>query len=126
MSHTYKKSRALLGALIVAALSLPAAAAEPAWVTKSNASSKILLNVMAKYSPEGASGLGVDGYDEQITDMSRDQFEPSNRDLRAAVAQLRKQLKAETDPKIKQDLEILIGAAEDQMRKDIAARTKKG
>ncbi len=116
MSHTYNKSRALLGALIVAAFALPAAAAEPAWVTKSNASSKILLNVMAKYSPEGASGLGVDGYDEQITDMSRDQFEPSNRDLRAAVAQLRKQLKAETDPKIKQDLEILIGAAEDQMR----------
>ena len=116
MSHTYKQGRAWLAALIVGALALPAGAAEPAWVTKSNASSKLLLNVLAKYSPEGASGLGVDGYDEQITDMSRDQFEPTNKDLSAAIAQLQKQLKAETDPKIKQDLEILIGAAEDQIR----------
>jgi uncharacterized protein (DUF885 family) len=115
MSHTYNKSRAWLAALIVAALSLPAAAAEPAWVTKSNASSKLLLNVLAKYSPEGAGGLGVDGYDEQITDLSRDQFEPTNKDLRAAIAQLQKQLKAETDPRIRQDLEILIGSAEDQL-----------
>ncbi len=115
MSHAYNKGRTLLATLIVAALSLPAAAAEPAWVTKSNASSKLLLNVLAKYSPESAGSLGVDGYDEQITDLSRDQFEPTNKDLRAAIAQLQKQLKAETDPKIRQDLEILIGAAEDQM-----------
>ena len=115
MSQPYKMSRKVLGALIVAALSLPAAAAQPAWVTKSNESAKLLLNVLAKYSPEGASGLGVDGYDEQITDLSRDQFEPSNKDMRAAIAQLQKQLKAETDPKIRQDLEILIGAVEDQM-----------
>ena len=115
MSHAYNKGRALLATLIVTALSLPAAAAEPAWVTKSNASSKLLLNVLAKYSPESAGSLGVDGYDEQITDLSRDQFEPTNKDLRAAIAQLHKQLKAETDPKIRQDLEILIGAAEDQM-----------
>ena len=116
MSHTYIKSRTVMGALIVAALSLPASAAQPAWVTKSNESSKLLLNVLAKYSPEGASGLGVDGYDEQITDLSRDQFEPSNKDLRGAIALLQKQLKAEPDPKIRQDLEILIGAAEDQIR----------
>lgn len=115
MSHTYNKGRAVLGALIVAALALPAGAAEPAWVTKSNASAKLLLNVLAKYSPEGASGLGVDGYDEQITDLSRDQFAPNNKDLRSAIAQLQRQLKTETDPKIKQDLEILIGAAEDQL-----------
>jgi uncharacterized protein (DUF885 family) len=92
------------------------AATEPAWVTKSNQNAKLLLNVQAKYSPENASSLGVDGYDEQITDMSRDLFEATNRDTRAVIAELKRRLKAESDPKVKQDLEILIGAAEDQLR----------
>ncbi|HEU4373560.1 MAG TPA: hypothetical protein VFS02_08725, partial [Telluria sp.] len=100
----------------MAILSLAAAAAEPAWVTRSNANAQLLLNVTAKYSPERASSLGVDGFDEQISDLSRDQFEPTNRDTRAVIAELEKRLKAETDPKVKQDLEILIGSASDQLR----------
>lgn len=111
MPTSRRLSRTLLGTLLLAALSLPAVAAEPAWVTKSNENAKVLLNVLAKYSPEGASNLGVDGYDEQITDMSRDQFEPNNRDLRAAIAELQKRMRSETDPKVKQDLQILIDKA---------------
>ncbi|NHZ41965.1 DUF885 domain-containing protein [Massilia sp. CCM 8693] len=105
-------------------LSLCAAvsAAEPAWVTKSNANAKLVLNVMAKYSPESASGLGVDGYDEQITDLSRDHFEQTNKDTRAVIAELQKRRKAETDAKIRQDIDILIGSAEDQMRADALNR----
>ncbi|NHZ91988.1 DUF885 family protein [Massilia sp. CCM 8733] len=99
-------------------LSLCAAvsAAEPAWVAKSNANAKLVLNVMAKYAPESASGLGVDGYDEQITDLSRDHFEQTNKDTRAVIAELQKRRKSETDAKIRQDIDILIGSAEDQMR----------
>lgn len=112
----------LIGAIALA-LSFPLAAAEPAWVTKSNGNAKLLLTVNAKYAPEGASSLGVDGFDEQITDLSRDQFEPSNKDTRAVIAELEKRLKAEADPKIRQDIEILIGSAKDQMRS--AALTRK-
>lgn len=108
--------RALISGLTLALLSLHASAAEQPWVTRSNENAKLLLNVLAKYSPEGASNLGVDGFDEQITDMSRDLFEASNKDTRAVIAELRKRLKVETDPKVKQDLEILIGTAEDQLR----------
>ncbi|WP_051293722.1 DUF885 domain-containing protein [Pseudoduganella violaceinigra] len=107
----------ILSGLTLALLSLHVAAAtEPAWVTKSNDNAKLLLNVQAKYSPESASSLGVDGYDEQITDMSRDLFEANNKDTRAVITELKRRLKVEADPKIKQDLEILIGAAEDQLR----------
>ena len=91
-------------------------AAEPAWVTKSNANAKLLLDVGAKYDPESASERGVDGYDEQISDFSRDQFEPATRDRRAVVAELERRLKNETDPKIKQDLQILINSAHDQLQ----------
>lgn len=122
MLKSQKKLRALLGGLSLAVLSLPVAAAEPAWVTKSNANAKLLLNVVAKYSPEGAGSLGVDGLDEQITDFSRDQFEPSNKDTRAVIAELEKRLKAETDSKIKQDLEILITTARDQIRSNTLQR----
>ena len=107
----------LLSGLTLALLSLHVSAAtEPAWVTKSNENAKLLLYLQAKYSPESASSLGVDGYDEQITDMSRDLFEATSRDTRAVIAELQKRLKAEKDPKVRQDLEILIGAAEDQLR----------
>ncbi|WLI90548.1 DUF885 domain-containing protein [Massilia sp. R2A-15] len=116
MSNTPFKVRALIGAVALAVLSIPAAAAEPAWVTKSNANTTLLLNVMAKYSPESASSIGVDGYDEQITDLSRDQFEAANKDTRAAIAEMERRLKTETDPKVKQDLEILIGSAKDRLR----------
>ncbi|WP_229507002.1 DUF885 domain-containing protein [Pseudoduganella rivuli] len=111
------KSKAMLGAITLAFASLAgsAAAAEPAWVAKSNDNAKLLLNVMAKYSPESASSLGVDGYDEQITDMSRDLYDASVKDTRAVVAELQKRMKTETDPKIKQDLEILINAANENL-----------
>ncbi|WP_223164817.1 DUF885 domain-containing protein [Massilia mucilaginosa] len=110
--------RSVRAAVALAMLSLCAAvsAAEPAWVAKSNANAKLVLNVMAKYAPESASGLGVDGYDEQITDLSRDHFEQTNKDTRAVIAELQKRRKSETDAKIRQDIDILIGSAEDQMR----------
>ena len=122
MLNSRRSVRALLGGLTVAVLSLPVAAAEPAWVTKSNDNAKLLLNVVAKYSPEGASALGVDGFDEQITDLSRDQFEPTNKDMRAVIAEMEKRLRAETDSKVKQDLEILIGSAKDQLRSNALSR----
>jgi len=109
-------ARTALSLLLAAVLASPVFAAEPAWVTKSNENAKVLLNVLAKYSPESASSLGVDGYDEQITDMSRDQFEANNKDLRAAIAELQKRMRGESDSKVKQDLQILIDKAQDNLQ----------
>jgi uncharacterized protein (DUF885 family) len=114
--------RSALSVALAAALALPALAAEQAWVTKSNDNAKAVLNVMAKYSPESAGGLGVDGYDEKITDMSRDLFDAANKDTLAVIAELQKKLKAETDTRIKQDIEILITSAQDNMRTNALAR----
>jgi hypothetical protein len=57
----------------------------------------------------------VDGFDEAILDLSRDQYEPSMRDYRALIADYRKRLSAEKDAKVGQDLEILIGSAENNV-----------
>lgn len=112
--------RALGATALAALLALPAAASTPApdeqpWVTKSNQNAKLLLQVFAKYAPEGAGGMGVDGLDEQIIDMSRDQFEPANADTREAITELERRLAVETDTKVKQDLAILISSARDNM-----------
>ncbi len=95
---------------------------EQAWVAKSNENAKLLLNFMGKYSPEGAGALGVDGLDEQITDMSRDLFDAKNKEAAAIIAEYQKRLKAETHPKIKQDLQILINSAQDFMRSEALER----
>src|SRR5688572_17875432 len=113
--------RALLLAALASLLALPASAkpaaapAPQAWVVKSNENAKLRLEVLAKYGPEGATQLGVDGYGEKILDLSRDQFEPARADTLAVVAELEKRAAAETDARVKQDLEILITAAKDNI-----------
>ena len=106
--------RSLVGCMSLA-VACSAFAAEPAWVARSNTNAQLLLLLMAKYSPESASQLGVDGFDDQISDLSRDQFEAANADSRAAIAELQKRLAGETDSKVKQDLEILIETAQDRL-----------
>ena len=95
---------------------------DQSWVAKSNENAKLLLKLMGKYSPEGAGSLGVDGLDEEITDMSRDLFDRRNQETRMIIAEFQKRLKVEIHPKIKQDLHILISSAEDNMRTEILNR----
>ncbi len=117
--------RSAVSLALAAAFALPAMAAAPAeqaWVKKSNENAKTLLGVLAKYSPEGAGSLGVEGYDDKITDLSRDLFDATNKDTLAVIAELQKKQKSETDARIKQDLEILITSAQDNMRSNALTR----
>jgi hypothetical protein len=109
------KRRVLALGLAFICIGTSAGAAAPPWVARSNENAVLLQQLLAKYSPEGASQLGIDGYDEQITDLTRDQYEPQKADFGAAVAEYRRRAAAEADPKVRQDLEILIGAAEDNL-----------
>ncbi|HEX5342164.1 MAG TPA: DUF885 domain-containing protein [Duganella sp.] len=116
MSHYKRHAGVIIGLLGLAILAFPAIAAEQPWTTRSNENAKLLLDVMARYAPERASGLGVDGHDERITDLATDQFAAQSRDTRAVIARLTRRLAGERDPKVRQDLEILIKAANDQLR----------
>ena len=95
---------------------------EAPWVTRSNENSKLLLQILAKYAPEQASVLGVDGYDEAIVDLSHDTFDEQLADLRAAIAEYQQRSAHESDPKVKQDLEILVAAAQDNVTGNTLAR----
>ena len=114
--------KTLLSSAVALAFTLPATAAEQPWVAKSNLNAKLLLEEKARLAPEQASSLGVDGYDEKISDLSRDLFEDEKRGTQTVVAELKKRLKAEPDAKIRQDLEILIASAEDGLRSSALER----
>jgi uncharacterized protein (DUF885 family) len=87
----------------------------PAWVDKSNQNAQLLLTIAAKYSPEGAGSMGMNGLDEQITIPTPDVNAHMRHDLVAAQAELEKRLAAEPDALVKQDLQILI----DEVKKEI-------
>lgn len=96
--------------------SLLSAAETPAWIEKSNDNAQILLTVLAQYSPESAGQIGVDGHDVEVVDLKSKVFERSQKDNRRAAAELMSRLKRETDPLVRQDLQILINAVEDNLR----------
>lgn len=86
---------------------------QPDWVEKSDANARLLIDIQARYEPESAGSNGVRGVDEQISDLTSG---PEERDaIRAARAVLQSRLTVEKDPLIKQDLQILIDAADQQV-----------
>jgi len=111
--------------VLVIALALPSRAAEAprAWVEKSDQSSQLLLDVFARYGPEAAVQLGVSGLDEQILDLNPGFRERENADVRKVVATLKQRLAAEPDPDVRQDLEILLQAAETYLEGNRLAET---
>jgi Bacterial protein of unknown function (DUF885) len=94
----------------------PAASTSREWVARSNANAKILIAVVARLSPEGAGRMGVDGLDEAITDYSDGYEDRAIAANREAARALRAALPAAGDPRVRQDLEIMIEAAEDNAK----------
>lgn len=88
----------------------------PAWVARSNEHAQVLLAVMAKLSPEGAGQLGVEGYDEAITDLSPGAVDRAIAANRDALKELEARLAKEQEPQVRQDLQILIERAADTIR----------
>src|SRR5262245_61956768 len=89
---------------------------KPAWVQRSDQNTQVLLDVMARFSPEEAAYLGVTGLDGEIFDLKPGFVEREKAATQQAVGELEKRLASEQDPAVRQDLEILIQSAERDMR----------
>lgn len=83
---------------------------------KSNENAQLLVAIEARYSPEQAAALGAPGLDDQISTLSPEEPERFRRDTAVARIELQKRLAAETDPRVRQDLEILIAQADRDIR----------
>ncbi len=109
-------SKMMLYTGLILFLNLHAFGDTPSWVERSNENAQVLLTVMAKFSPEGAGQLGVEGLDEEIADLKPGISERSNKAVAEAIAELKARLAKEKDASVRQDLEILIKTAEDNIR----------
>jgi uncharacterized protein (DUF885 family) len=95
----------------------PAAAAKtaPEWVNTSNRYAQILLEAQLRFQPEGASFFGIPGYDDKIADLGPDNAARFRKATAEARAKLQEKLQLERDPNVRQDLEIMIQAADDNI-----------
>jgi len=105
-----------VSAQAAAAPSAPVKPATPAWVQRSDENSQVLLELIARFSPEGAGRLGIPGLDEEILDLKPGFNERARTSLQKAAATLKERLAQEKDPDVRQDLQILIQAAESNVR----------
>jgi uncharacterized protein (DUF885 family) len=93
------------------ALAAPAAAQDsPAWIERSNEYTMKLLETEAQFSPEGASQTGLEQYDGLAMDLGPDLSERTVAAWRARLAEFEAAQASESDPLVKQDLQILINS----------------
>lgn len=106
--------RAISGILLVGVIPL-AHADGPAWIEKSNVNARVLLDATNKFAPENASSTGFAEFDEYVADLGPRINERTDEALAGARDELKKRALRETDPMVRQDLEILIKSASDQL-----------
>src|SRR5690606_24714615 len=95
------------------------AADQPAWIDRSNENARLYLESLARFTPELAGDLGLAGYDELTVDLGPD-FQARTRAATTAVRdELSQRLSVETDPLVRQDLEILLTAANDSIESSL-------
>jgi hypothetical protein len=107
-------SRFKLGLAFVFA-STSAFAAPPVWVARSDAYTQPVLKDTGKYHPEDSTQLGDESFDTMVADFKPRDYERELADTEKRLAELRRQRALEKDPKVAQDLDILIDSREKQV-----------
>ncbi len=88
------------------------------WISQSNQYAMKVFEAQAAFAPEYVAGIGLDQYDGEIIDLGPLLYERQRASAEALLATLRKALKSETQPRVHQDLEILIQAVVDDMESE--------
>ena len=102
----------------------PASASVPdrGWIGRSDGYTQLLLEVQNRHSPEGASYEGLSQFDKDISVLTREDEDLARRETEAALAKIKTAAESEKDPRVKQDLEILIHSTDLQFRSEDYAR----
>jgi hypothetical protein len=87
----------------------------PEWVTRSNEIAYKVLESGAQFAPEFAGQTGVSGYDAEIFDLKPELFERQIAVGNANLEMLAGLLATEEDPRVRQDIEIMIKSTQDQI-----------
>jgi hypothetical protein len=87
----------------------------PEWVQRSNEIAYKVLESSARFVPEFSGQMGVNGYDEEIFDLRENLYERQIAVAEEKIAYLDEKLEQEEDPRVAQDIEIMLKATADDM-----------
>lgn len=107
-----------VGALVVLAVVTSAAAAapeRPAWVAASDVNARFVLDAQAAFAPEAASAIGLAEHDGRVLDLGPDLTARHLAAMEAVAAEIERRHAVTTDPKIREDLTILLTAVRDDL-----------
>jgi len=93
---------------------LVAAAEDRSWVERSDRVSAIVFESLGPFQPEQASALGLERFDTAALDLKPGRTARHEAAARRVLQRLAALRKAETDPRVRQDLDVLIDAVERQ------------
>jgi Bacterial protein of unknown function (DUF885) len=96
----------------------PAPAPDRAWIVRSDKYTQPLIDIRNRHNPENASSEGLVQYDESISKFTREDDVVERHENEAALTQIKSAAAAEKDPRIAQDLQILIHSTELDFRSD--------
>ena len=82
--------------------------AQADWIEDSDRYAMQILRASAALQPESIAGVGISDYDEEVIDLGPNIFERRQQLLRSNEASLQVWLKSEEDPKVRQDLQIML------------------
>ena len=85
----------------------------PEWVQRSNEIAYKILEANAQFVPEFSGQTGVEGYDEEIFDLGENLYERQIANSEQNIALLTDLLAKEEDPRVAQDIEIMIKSEKD-------------
>ena len=91
-------------------LSLPAGAASPPWLERSDRNSAMVFDALGAFQPEFMSYLGVERFDGAVLDLEPAPVQRFDAAARRVLRRLAERRKAEAEPKVLEDLDILIDA----------------
>jgi hypothetical protein len=92
---------------------LAAGSAFADWIEESDKNAMLVLRSQAAFQPESVARAGLSEFDAEVFDLDADYIERQDANDRELLVEMKKRLAAETHPKIRQDLEILIRSLDD-------------
>lgn len=107
---------ALLALVVIAPFGLSGSSARaqrPAWIDRSDANARYVLEQFSKFAPEMMASLGIEGMDEEIMDLGPGLDARVRATGDALLLELEKRRATEQDPEVRLDLDILIEQAKE-------------
>ena len=105
----------VLARILLLAATFFTTAASADWITQSNANAMVVLHAQAQFQPEDVAQDGLTEYDGDVIDLKADYQARETATDRELLAKLNRLLAQKQDPRVRQDLQIMIESLQDNI-----------